>query len=186
MASSSASHQHNVEHIAFSEIEPDTKRRKVSESSRLFDVFINHRGADAKETLAAHLYNSFQELGLRAFLDCKEKELGDYFPSTIETAIRSASVHIAIFSERYAESAWCLAELVLMLESRAKILPLFYGVQPSELRHIESGAYASAFRSYKEKGRYLQKLETWEKALQSASLITGSEINNAELFCNSE
>ncbi|XP_057871792.2 disease resistance protein Roq1-like [Cryptomeria japonica] len=183
---SSSSHQHDVEHRAFSGIEPDTKRRKVSESSRLFDVFINHRGPDAKETLAVPLYSSLQELRLQAFLDREEMELGDYFPSTIETAIRSASVHIAIFSERYAESAWCLTELILMLESGAKIFPIFYGVRPCELRYIENGAYADAFTSYKKKCRYLQKLESWKKALQSASLITGLEIDSAESFRNSQ
>lgn len=149
----------------------------VSESSRLFDVFINHRGPDVKRTLAIQLYNSLERLGIRAFLDSQEKELGDSFPSTIETAIRSASVHVAIFSKGYADSAWCLAELVLMLESQAKIIPVFYGVKPCDLRHIEKGVYADAFVKYKEKGRYLEKLNEWKEALQSLSLIAGEEIN---------
>ncbi|KAH9288821.1 hypothetical protein KI387_032938, partial [Taxus chinensis] len=107
MASSSSLH-------AFSAFEPPGKRRKVDESSRLFDVFINHRGPDVKQTLATQLYNSLHELGIKAFLDSEEKELGDSFPSTIQTAIRSAAVHVAIFSKNYAHSPWCLAELVLM------------------------------------------------------------------------
>lgn len=165
MASSSSSQQQNQEFNAFSGIEPSGKRRKVSESSRLFDVFINHRGPDVKETLATQLYNSLQQLGIRAFLDKEEKELGNSFPSTIETAIRSAKVHIAIFSKRYAESPWCLAELVLMLNSQAKIIPVFYEVKPSDLRHIENGAYADAFKKYEEKGRYLDKHNQWKEAL---------------------
>ncbi|XP_057837026.2 probable 2' cyclic ADP-D-ribose synthase BdTIR [Cryptomeria japonica] len=74
-----------------------------------------------------------------------QKVLGDSFPSTIETAIRSAAVHIAILSKGYAESPWCLEELDLMLRSKAKIIPLFYGVKPSDLRYIERGVYGKAF-----------------------------------------
>ncbi|KAH9288603.1 hypothetical protein KI387_032720, partial [Taxus chinensis] len=183
MASSSSSHQQNEEphndqeHHAFSGIEPPGIRRKVDESRRLYDVFINHRGPDVKDTLATQLYISLQELGIRVFLDSKEKELGDSFPSTIETAIRSAAVHIAIFSKKYAESPWCLAELVLMLQSKAKIVPVFYDVQPGELRHIEKGVYADAFTNYEKKSRYLQKLKEWKEALQSVSFLTGEEFN---------
>ncbi|GLJ33646.1 hypothetical protein SUGI_0676470 [Cryptomeria japonica] len=143
MGSSSSHSQHNVEHhdssvassslshkpaedcTAFSGIEPPHERRNVSESSRLDDVFINHRGPDVKNTLALQLYNSLQNLKIRAFLDSEEKELGDPFPSTIERAINSAAVHIAIFSKGYAESPWCLAELALMLRSKVKIIPVF-------------------------------------------------------------
>ncbi|KAH9288845.1 hypothetical protein KI387_032962, partial [Taxus chinensis] len=174
MASSSSSQEHQ----AFSGIEPPGIRRKVDESSRLFDVFINHRGPDVKDTLATQLYNSLQQFGIRAFLDSKEKELGDSIFSTIETAIGSAAVHIAIFSKNYAQSPWCLAELVLMLQSRAKIIPVFYDVHPRELRHIEKGVYAEAFIDYENKCRYLEKLKEWKEALQCVSFITGEEFNS--------
>ncbi|GLJ57083.1 hypothetical protein SUGI_1293690 [Cryptomeria japonica] len=179
MASSSSSNQENQAFSAFSEIEPAGKRRKVSESSTLYDVFINHRGLDVKLTLATQLYNSLEQLGIRAFLNSQEKELENSFPSNVETAIRSAKVHIAIFSPRYAESPWCLAELLLMLESKAKIIPVYYKVKPSDLRYIQSGHYHDAFFEYKEKGRYSDKLDAWMKALQSLSFTAGKEYNSA-------
>ncbi|GLJ58078.1 hypothetical protein SUGI_1414870 [Cryptomeria japonica] len=178
MASSSSSHQQNLELKAFSGIKPAGIRRKVSESSRLFDVFINHRGPDVKQTLATHLYNSLEQLGIRTFLDSKEKELGNSFPSTIETTIHSAKVHIAIFSKGYAESPWCLDELLLMLETKAKIIPIFYQVTPSDLRHIGSGVYAGAFIKHEKKGRYVEKLGEWKEALQSLSFIAGEEFQS--------
>ncbi|GLJ33676.1 hypothetical protein SUGI_0676770 [Cryptomeria japonica] len=159
MASSSSAHQQNQKSNAFSGIEPPGKRRKVSESSSLFDVFINHRGPDVKQTLATELYNSLGQIGIRAFLDSEEKEFGNYFPFTIETAIGSAKVHIAIFSKRYAESAWCLAELVLLLQSEAKIIPVFYKVEARE-------------------GRYLEKLREWKEALNQVSFIAGIEFDS--------
>lgn len=176
-SSSSSSQQQNQRFNAFSGIEPDDKRRKASESSTLFDVFINHRGPDVKLSLATQLYDSLKEIGIRAFLDSGEKELGESFPSTIQTAIKSAKVHIAIFSKRYAESAWCLAELVLMSQTKAKIIPVFYQVQPWELRFIEKGEYGKAFSKYEMEKRYLEKLPEWKEALQSMSFVAGEEFN---------
>ncbi|GLJ06504.1 hypothetical protein SUGI_0040520 [Cryptomeria japonica] len=84
----------------------------VNESARLFDAFINHRGPDVKQTRAIQLYNSLQQLGIRAFLDSPEKKFGESFPSTIHTAMR---LDMAIFFKGYEDSPWCLAELILML-----------------------------------------------------------------------
>ncbi|GLJ51685.1 hypothetical protein SUGI_1098400 [Cryptomeria japonica] len=176
MVSSSLSHQKN----ALSGIEPPIKRRKVEQSSRIFDVFINHRGPDTKQTPGTQLYNSLKEIHIKAFLDSEEKELGDSFPSTIETAIASASVHIAIFSKRYAESAWCPSELVLMLQSKARIIPLFFQVEPWELRYIDNGVYAETFAKYEKEKRYLDKIEEWKEALQSVSFTTGYKFNNSD------
>ncbi|KAH9289012.1 hypothetical protein KI387_033129 [Taxus chinensis] len=164
--------QEIVEYCPFGGIE------RSSVPSRLFDVFINHRGPDVKDTLALQLYNSIKKMGFLPFLDSQEIELGDSIPSTLKNAIYSASVHIAIFSKGYAQSAWCLAELVLMLQSGVKIIPVFYDVTPSDLRYIENGVYTDAFARYKEKVRYLNKLDEWKKALYSVSLISGYECSN--------
>jgi hypothetical protein len=81
-------------------------------------------------------------------LDQRELEEGENMTPQIEGAIRTASIHIAIFSPRYAESSWCLKELVMMLKSGSTIIPVFYHVSPSELRWTrgEDGLYARALR----------------------------------------
>ncbi|KAH9327205.1 hypothetical protein KI387_007383, partial [Taxus chinensis] len=152
MAISSSSGQENVGYDPFCGSEP---HRSVS--ARLYDVFINHRGPDVKETLALELYNSVKELGFRPFLDCQEIELGDTFPCALKNAIYSSLVHIAIFSKTYAESPWCLAELTLMLKTKAKIIPVFYDVTPAHLR-LKNGGYADSFAKYEEKGRSQDRL----------------------------
>jgi hypothetical protein len=98
------------------------------------DVFISHRGPDVKKGFASHLYRRLLSYGLRVFLDQPELQRGDYFTHQIHDAIRSASVHVAIFSSGYADSNWCLDELVQMLDSKTPIIPVFYGVKPAELR----------------------------------------------------
>jgi hypothetical protein len=88
-----------------------------------YDVFINHRGPDVKKNFASHLYHLLISHGLTAFLDQDELQVGLNFDSQIKDAIKTASVHVAIFSPRYAESHWCLNELVLMVESGACVSP---------------------------------------------------------------
>eukprot|EP01018_Ginkgo_biloba_P008891 Gb_04286 [translate_table: standard] len=55
-----------------------------------FDVFINHRGKDVKDTLASHIYDLLQFHGVRAFLDREELRTGEEFPDAITEAIQSS------------------------------------------------------------------------------------------------
>eukprot|EP00253_Pinus_taeda_P017904 PITA_17904 len=141
------------------------------------DVFINHRGPDVKETLATRLYKRLLSHNLRPFLDKAELQKGDYIDAQIENAIRTASIHIVIFSPRYAESRWCLDELLLILNKPGDtIFPIFYKVEFSEVRYI-TNRYAKALSYHEEKGRYDNKtLENWRNALKKASLINGFEL----------
>ncbi|GLJ14045.1 hypothetical protein SUGI_0224630 [Cryptomeria japonica] len=178
MASSSSARPLNLDENAFGEMLYKGEKMGSSASPKVYDVFINHRGPDVKQTLALELYNSLEKVGIRAFLDCKEMDLGDLFPSTIQNAICSSSVQIAIFSRRYAESVWCLAELALMLQTKRKIIPIFYDVPPFHLRYLEKGVYADSFNYHTEKRRYLDKLDGWKENLRCVSFMSGYEFNN--------
>lgn len=158
-------------------------------SPKLYDVFISHRGPDVKETLAKQLYHLLKAGGCKAFLDREEIEGGDSITSAIHNAICYSRVQIAIFSIGYAESSWCLDELVLMLQQTdALFILVFFDVQPWELRHIHNkknkkrgkkeSQYAAAFYEYRSKGRNLDKLEEWQQALASAADISGYELSH--------
>ncbi|XP_059077929.1 disease resistance protein Roq1-like [Cryptomeria japonica] len=152
----------------------------VIASPKLYDAFISHQGPDVKETLAKHLYHLLRERGCQAFLDRPEIQVGDSIPFALRNAICSSFVQIAIFSQGYAESSWCLDELVLMLQQTdALFIPVFYNVQPWELRHIENekSQYAEAFSYYERRGRYPDKLDEWRRALKSAADISGYELS---------
>ncbi|KAH9289390.1 hypothetical protein KI387_033507 [Taxus chinensis] len=134
------------------------------------DVFINHRGLDVKHTLATTIYHTLNRLGLRVFLDVEMLELGAFLPTTIQEAMRTSLLHIAIFSPNYAQSPWCLAELTYMLKTGATVIPVFYHVQPTDLRWVAQGKgiYADAFSDHENKDRYsLQNLEEWKMALHT-------------------
>lgn len=144
----------------------------------LYQVFINHRGPDTKKTLASLIYHRLTRDGLHVFLDKEEIQTGDKISPAILSAIRSASVHITIFSPGFADSNWCLEEYFLIKESseerRSMIIPVFYDVEPADLRHIESRCYAAAFESHKLKGRYpIEQVEIWKEALKEAAEIKG-------------
>jgi len=150
-----------------------------------YDVFINHRGPDTKNTFASHLYRGLLRCGLRVFLDKQEMEKGDEIQSQIVQAIRDASVHIAIFSPRYAESHWCLHELVLMKNLGATIIPIFYKSDPSVVHWTENGAYAEALRGLEQKTkknpetgevkpRYgSDTIQNWRDALSCVADLSG-------------
>ncbi|GLJ52626.1 hypothetical protein SUGI_1120070 [Cryptomeria japonica] len=159
----------------------DFQRETPAASRKIYDAFLNHRGPDVKETLAFALYDSLEEEGFKTFLDDMEIELGDPIPSAIQDAIYSSKVQIAIFSPRYAESSWCLDELVLMLETKARFIPIFCDVKPFELRYPDKGVYAAAFAKHEEKGRFSEeRRDQWKEALHSSSLISGYEFTTSK------
>jgi len=155
-----------------------------------YDVFINHRGSDVKKTFASHLYRRLLSYGFRVFLDQPELQRGDYLTPQIEGTIGSAFVHVAIFSSGYAQSTWCLNELILMLESNSPIIPVFYYVKPAELRWTrgKDGGYAKALEELEkkttsdpqtgeEKLRYdSSTIENWKNALSNVAGISGFEL----------
>eukprot|EP00253_Pinus_taeda_P001240 PITA_01240 len=154
-------------------------------SSYVYDVFINHRGPDVKKGLASHIYHRLKEHRLRVFLDQPELEEGENMAPQIEEAIRTASVSVAIFSPRYAESSWCLKELVLMLKSGSTIIPVFYKVEPSDLRWTRGRdrVYAEALGVLEEKITFDSQprydpttIEKWRDALSAVADISGFEL----------
>eukprot|EP00253_Pinus_taeda_P012245 PITA_12245 len=130
-------------------------------SNSAFHVFINHRGPDVKNTFASHLYYRLTSYGLKVFLDRPELRQGEDFKYQIEGAIRTASVHVAIFSAGYADSTWCLNELLMMLKSGAKIIPVFYQVKPADLRWTQGkdSVYAQALQKLGKKTEYEAQTE---------------------------
>jgi len=125
-------------------------------------------------TIASQIYHTLQYQNLRVFLDNEEIRVGHDISSEIKTAIESASVHVAIFSEGYAESKWCLDELDAILKSKGMIIPVFWDVEPLTLRYIEGGCYKKAFEEYTRKGRVTKEvMENWRNALKKASHLSG-------------
>lgn len=142
------------------------------------DVFIHGRSPDVKQTLASYLYDRLYEAhGSRAFLDTKELRSGETYASQIKRAIETVSVHVAFFSPGYAQSRGCLTELVLMLESKAPIIPVFYYVSPADLRQTKGNeVYAEDLGRHEKKGYDPSTIQKWREALARVAAMRGFEL----------
>ncbi|GLJ33816.1 hypothetical protein SUGI_0679910 [Cryptomeria japonica] len=148
-----------------------------------YDVFINHCGKDVKDTVASRIFNALDATGLRVFLDKEELKNGDFFPRVLEEAMSSASLHIAILSQNYAEYLWCLAELAFMVGTGKNIMPVFYYVKPSDLIWAVEGKgiYADAFSEHEKKNRCTsEELQRWKLALKQVSCCFGAIVKNID------
>ena len=103
------------------------------------DVFINHRGIDTKRNVAGLLYDNLTRMRIRSFLDSMNMKPGDRLFDHIDKAILGCKVGVAVFSPRYCESYFCLHELALLMESKKRVVPIFYDVKPSQLRVRDDG-----------------------------------------------
>jgi len=101
-----------------------------------YDVFINHRGVDSRHTVARLLHDRLLQLSggrVRTFLDSMSLRPGDRLVEGINEGMRQCKVAVAIFSEHYLDSEFCIHELAALVEARKVIVPIFYGVKPSAL-----------------------------------------------------
>ena len=141
-----------------------------------FDVFLNHRGPDVKSTFVAHLEDALICAGFRPFLDARSLMKGDPACKSIDQALDMAKVHVAVVSRGYAESKYCLNELVAMMRSGKPVVPVFYDVEPVDLRWVENGVFADALEKHKSKGRSRKKVQEWTDALGALAEITGFKL----------
>ncbi|KAG0626627.1 hypothetical protein M758_2G138900 [Ceratodon purpureus] len=137
-----------------------------------YDVFLNHRGPDVKAGFIAHLDEALRGAGLNPFLDKESLRKGDPAFTSIDAALKVAKVHVAVVSKRYAESKYCLNELVDMLRSGKPVIPVYYEVEPAQLRWVENGPFAEAFEKHKCK-RPPEQVQEWTLALRRLADITG-------------
>ncbi|XP_035542813.1 disease resistance protein RPV1-like [Juglans regia] len=90
-------------------------------------------------------------------------------------------ISIIVLSKNYAESRWCLDELLKILECKEMvkqiILPLFYDVDPSEVRH-QKGSFGEAFAKLRYKLKDEVKVTKWEAALEKVANLSGLELRD--------
>ena len=122
------------------------------------------------------LYKDLENHGLKPYLDRECIHPGEECWESIEDAIKNTSIAVVVFSERYAESEWCLKELHVMLEAHSckTILPIFYNVTPWDLRNPERGQFKDGFEKLKKKFNS-NLIEQWKVDLEVASKLMGWE-----------
>uniref|UniRef100_A0A7N0VGY0 TIR domain-containing protein n=1 Tax=Kalanchoe fedtschenkoi TaxID=63787 RepID=A0A7N0VGY0_KALFE len=144
------------------------------------DVFLSFRGEDVRKSFIDHLRAGLKREGITAiFYDDTRLERGDEIQSKLYEAIDCSKMAIVTFSHRYAESRWCLDELVRIMKRRSHglmvVLPVFYDIDPTHVRH-QTGPYQEAFR--KHKVAKIDRVSKWRQTLASTADLAGFGLQN--------
>ena len=104
------------------------KASSSTSTPRRYDAFISFRGEDTRRNFTDHLYTTLVAYGVHAFRDDEELERGGDVASDLLRAIEESNIFVVIFSKNYADSSWCLNELVKIFEcateKQSAIIPI--------------------------------------------------------------
>nr|ACF19650.1 TIR-NBS-LRR RCT1 resistance protein [Medicago truncatula] len=152
--------------------------------TKKYDVFLSFRGEDTRASFISHLTSSLQNAGILIFKDDQSLQRGDHISPSLVHAIESSKISVIVFSKNYADSKWCLQELwQIMVRHRTTgqvVLPVFYDVDPSEVRH-QTGEFGKSFLnllnriSHEEKWMALE----WRNELRVAAGLAGFVVLNS-------
>ncbi|XP_059455234.1 disease resistance protein RPV1-like [Corylus avellana] len=144
-----------------------------------YDVFLSFRGEDTGTNFTAHLYSALRQNGITTFIH-DELTSGEEISPTHLKAIEESKISIIIFSQNYASSAWCLDELMKILECEKtkgqEVLPVFYNVDKLEVQN-QTFSVGKAFTQLEDKFKDdKMKIQMWKKALTEAAQFPGKPL----------
>ena len=145
-----------------------------------FDVFLSFRAEDTRYGFVGHLYKLLCDNGFNIFADNDLPRKGEDISNKLLNAIELSKIYVIVFSENYASSAWCLDELAKIIEYRnngRSVLPVFYKVDPSDVRKLK-GTFAIDLAKHEKRFKGdVEKVQRWKEALQEAASISGFHYN---------
>ncbi|XP_042754375.1 disease resistance protein RPV1 isoform X1 [Lactuca sativa] len=142
-----------------------------------YDVFLSFRGEDTRKSFIDHLYYALQQKNISTYKDDERIEKGKRISDELMESIEDSKFFIIVFSKKYASSSWCLNELLKIMECHKStehtVYPVFYDVEPSEIRN-QTGAVGEAFARHEKE----EAAGKWRKALKEAADVAGWELKN--------
>ncbi|KAL5537983.1 hypothetical protein UlMin_045751, partial [Ulmus minor] len=143
-------------------------------SSLTYEVFISFRGEDTRKTFTSHLHAALRREKIATYIDEEDLGRGDEISPALMSAIEESMIFVVVFSENYANSSWCLDELVHILKCKREygrqVVPVFYKVDPSHVRK-QQGSYAIGFEQLQKHSK--EKVNSWGAALTEAANLAG-------------
>nr|AAD25974.1 flax rust resistance protein [Linum usitatissimum] len=158
---------------------PDSTNPSGSFPSVEYEVFLSFRGPDTREQFTDFLYQFLRRYKIHTFRDDDELRKGKEIGPNLLRAIDQSKIYVPIISSGYADSKWCLMELAEIVrrqeeDPRRIILPIFYMVDPSDVRH-QTGCYKKAFRKHANKFEG-ETIQNWKDALKKVGDLKGWHI----------
>ncbi|XP_028114128.1 TMV resistance protein N-like [Camellia sinensis] len=171
---------------------PAPKKRNVSscfvssssstQSRWTYDVFLSFRGDDTRKNFTDHLYEALVQAGIRTFRDDDELPRGREISSELLKSIEGSRISMVVFSKNYASSRWCLDELVKIIECKKTLgqllLPIFYDVDPSDIRH-QTGHFGEAFGRHQK--RFADEMEKVKVKVRRDALFDAANLSGWDL-----
>ncbi|CAI0556092.1 unnamed protein product [Linum tenue] len=140
-----------------------------------FLVFISFRGFDVRYELIGFLYAALRRAGVRPLFDENFRRGKEIWPE-IERAIGGAKMSIIVLSENFANSEWCLDEVVLIMQlHRAAaqiVIPVFFRLTKAVVEQ-QSGSFAGPFAIYD--AEKPEKANTFRAALSNVVEISDGD-----------
>ncbi|XP_040960362.1 TMV resistance protein N-like [Gossypium hirsutum] len=139
-------------------------------SRKKYDVFLSFRGEDTRKNFTGHLYDALKSSGIVTFRDDPKLEAGEEIAPELSKAIQQSWC---------SDGAW--RSLLRLLNKKMltdKVFPIFYHVDPSDLRNQKEKveeAFAKHEERYKEDKDKIQK---WRNALTEVAKIKGWHLHN--------
>ncbi|XP_076900612.1 disease resistance protein Roq1-like [Bidens hawaiensis] len=146
-----------------------------------YDVFLSFRGEDTRNNFVDHLYAALDQAGIYTFKDDEKLQRGKSISPELKKAIEESMVSVVVFSKNYANSSWCLEELVKIMECSnsmgQRVLPVFYDVDPSDVRG-QKRSFLTAFQQHEVRlVDDFEKVKRWREVLRSAANLSGWDVS---------
>nr|AFK42596.1 unknown [Lotus japonicus] len=142
-----------------------------------YQIFLSFRGKDTRDGFTHDLYQALTDEGFKTFIDDKGLQTGDKISQSLYNAIGGSRLSIVILSENYAESSWCLEELIKILDCMDNVdqmvWPIFYKVDPTDVR-FQKKSYANAMAKHERRyGESSEEVKKWRSALHGVCELSG-------------
>ena len=141
-----------------------------------YDVFLSFRGEDTRRSFTGHLYKALCDKDIYTFMDDKLRR-GENISEELLKTIKRSRISVVVFSKNYASSKWCLDELVWILGCSKSlgqvVLPVFYGIDPSEVRKQEGKFGVELSKHEKNLKDNADKVQIWRATLKEVGNFSG-------------
>ncbi|CAJ2633913.1 unnamed protein product [Trifolium pratense] len=151
----------------------------LKHSMAKWQIFLSFRGEDTRYNFTGNLYKALMQGGFKTFMDDGGLQIGDQISPSLLDAIEASRLSIIVLSENYANSSWCLDELVKIMECRKlkypdyEVWPIFYKVKPSDIRHLKK-CYDKDMTQHENNYEInSERVQKWKSALIEVSNLSG-------------
>ncbi|XP_054785944.1 disease resistance protein RPV1-like [Prosopis cineraria] len=133
------------------------------------------------QQFTSHLYGALCQKGIYTFIDNEKLKRGEKISTALERAIEDSRISVVVLSKTYAFSSSCLDEVLKILEIKDSkgqlVLPVFYNIDPSEVRH-QKRSFHDGFLKHEDNLGITEKVSRWRAALSEIASLSGWHLNN--------